>query len=74
LLLEPVRLAVLPLMLKVRPADRPLNAVASSRTRATATPICHNPTLLTGEVIRRPYSTTASITSSLSATTSQERT
>jgi hypothetical protein len=61
-------------MLKVKPAPRPLKAVSSVPTRATAPPICHSPMLLSGELIRLPCSATMSITESSSSATSQERT
>ena len=56
------------------PALRPLNAVSSSPTFATAPPICQRAMLEMGDVMRWPCSTTTSITSSVSSATSHERT
>jgi hypothetical protein len=41
-------------------------------TRATAPPICHSARLEIGDVMREPYSTTTSITSSVSSATSHD--
>ena len=70
---KPSAVSVMPVMLNVWPAWRPLKAVSSSPTRVTAPPICQIGKAVSGERMRSEWSTAMSITSSLSSATSQER-
>ena len=60
-------------MLKVWPTVRPVKAVSSSPTRATAPPSCQIGKLVSGDWMRLACSTVMSMTSSLSSATLHER-